>query len=417
MNPGPAITPGDPQASYLLSRIRAGEMPPGEGKVSAKEIETITRWIADGAKTARAEPASLAAGIGISDEERSWWAFQPIKRPAVPPMANERLRTPIDALLLGAMPAGLGFSPDAEKGVLIRRAYFDLLGLPPAPEELETWLTDQSADWYERLVEQLLASPHYGERWARHWLDAAGYADSEGATPQDAQSRWAYKYRDYVIRALNADKPLDRFLAEQLAGDELAGPITGDMTAEQIELLTATGYLRMAADGTGTGDNSPEARNQVVADTLKIVTSSLLGVSVACASATITGTTRCRKRITMRCGRYSSRRSTGRRGRCRRSGTFRCTRPRTGNGRPTSKPKRKKLPPSAPPKANRLHGRSARQGTNKIRRAAARRTARPPTRRRPTSAATRRSNCSRSIPASISRRACCINTTRRRPTS
>jgi hypothetical protein len=143
-------------------------------------------------------------------------------------------------------------------------------------------MSDQSPDAYERLVDRLLASPHYGERWGRHWLDAAGYSDSEGGAATDAVRAWAYKYRDYVVRAYNSDKPFDRFLHEQLAGDELAGPINGDLSPAQIDLITATGYLRMAADGTG-GDGSPEVKNQVVADTLKIVTSSLLGLTVACA--------------------------------------------------------------------------------------------------------------------------------------
>jgi hypothetical protein len=143
-------------------------------------------------------------------------------------------------------------------------------------------MNDQSADAYDRLIDRLLASPHYGERWGRHWLDAAGYSDSEGGAATDAVRAWAFKYRDYVVRAFNSDKPFDRFIHEQLAGDELAGAINGDLSPAQIELLTATGYLRMAADGTG-GDNSPEGRNQVVADTVKIVTSSLLGLTVACA--------------------------------------------------------------------------------------------------------------------------------------
>ncbi|MCH5375974.1 MAG: DUF1549 and DUF1553 domain-containing protein, partial [Planctomycetes bacterium] len=145
------------------------------------------------------------------------------------------------------------------------------------------WQNHNSDDWYEQLVDALLDSPHYGELWARHGLDVAGYADSEGYTLSDAERPWAWKYRDYVIRAFNNDKPFDRFIVEQLAGDELAGPIQGDLTAEQIELLSATGFLRMAADGTGSGDNSPEARNKVMADTVKIVSSSLLGMSVACA--------------------------------------------------------------------------------------------------------------------------------------
>jgi mono/diheme cytochrome c family protein len=281
---GPAISPNHPEASLLLARIRAGEMPPGDTKVTPQEIETIERWIAAGAKTERPEPESIPPGLGISQEERSWWAFQPIKRPAVEAEPSDpRVRTPIDALLRSEMPEGLGFSPDADKRTLILRASIDLLGLPPTPEEVDEFVADHSPDAYERLVDRLLASPHYGERWARHWLDAAGYADSEGGGAQDALRQWAFKYRDYVIRAFNADKPFDRFLHEQLAGDELAGAINGDLSSEQIELLTATGFLRMAADPTNGDDGSPEAKNQVVADTLKIVASSLLGVTVACA--------------------------------------------------------------------------------------------------------------------------------------
>ncbi|MCA9072490.1 MAG: DUF1549 domain-containing protein, partial [Planctomycetaceae bacterium] len=119
--------------------------------------------------------------------------------------------------------------------------------------------------------------------WARHWLDVAGYADSEGYTTADAQRPWAWKYRDWVIRSFNADKPFDRFIAEQLAGDELMGNRVGDLTKEQIDLLTATGFLRMAADGTGSGANTPEGRNQVMTDTLKIIGTSLLGLSIQCA--------------------------------------------------------------------------------------------------------------------------------------
>lgn len=281
---GAAIVPGKPGESFLLERVRNGEMPPGETKLKPTEIATLERWIAAGAKTARAEPEKIGPGLGITPEERAWWAFQPIVRPAVPPhSAESRVRTPIDALLLKAMQQGLSFSADAEKRVLMLRVYFDLIGLPPTPHEADRYLGDTAPDAYERLVDKLLASPHYGERWGRHWLDIAGYADSEGRTTADAVRIWSYKYRDYVIRSLNADKPFDQFIHEQLAGDELAGPIQGDLTASQIELLTATGFLRMAADGTGAGDNSPEARNQVIADTLKIVSTSLLGLTVACA--------------------------------------------------------------------------------------------------------------------------------------
>ncbi|MBW3599048.1 MAG: DUF1553 domain-containing protein [Planctomycetes bacterium] len=301
---GAAIVPGRPDESYLLERVRSGEMPPGENKVSPAEIETLQRWIAAGANTARPEPEEIGPGLGVTPEERRFWSFQPIRRPAVSKLSSfppeARVRTPIDALVLQDTRANLTcaseqskvsesesqsfeFAPDADRRTLVLRACFDLLGLPPSPEEVERWAADPADDWYDRLLTELLASPHYGERWARHWLDVAGYADSEGYTAADADRPWAWKYRDWVIHALNDDKPFDQFITEQLAGDELAGPQNGDLTTEQIELLTATGFLRLAADGTGSGANNPEARNQVMADTLKIVGTSLLGLSLQCA--------------------------------------------------------------------------------------------------------------------------------------
>src|SRR2546430_9530154 len=118
----------------------------------------------------------------------------------------------------------------------------DLTGLPPTPEELETFLADKNPGAYERMVERALASPHYGERWGRHWLDVAGYADSDGYTDKDSVRPWSYQYRDYVIRAFNTDKPFDRFVTEQLAGDELAGTTTPNLTPQQVELLAANGF-------------------------------------------------------------------------------------------------------------------------------------------------------------------------------
>lgn len=283
---GPAIQPGDSHASLLFERIRRGEMPPGEKKVTAKELETLARWISSGAMTARAEPENLPPGLGITPEERAFWSFQPIRRstePTLKPENNNRVRSPIDTFLLAQMPDGLTFADDADRHTLILRSHFDLTGLPPTTELLQQWLSDPSEDWYARLLESLLSSPSYGERWARHWLDVAGYADSDGYTVNDAERPWAWKYRDYVIRSFNSDKPFDRFITEQLAGDELAGSQQGDLTVEQIELLTATGYLRMAADGTGSGEDNSTARNQVISDTIKIVSTSLLGLSVGCA--------------------------------------------------------------------------------------------------------------------------------------
>ncbi len=283
---GPAIEPGKPEASLLLKRIKAGEMPPGPAKVSAREIETLTKWIAAGAKTAREEPAEIGKGLGITAEERSFWAFQPVKRPMVPiSHLKSEVRTPIDLFVLAKLQErGLSFGPEADKRTLIKRAYFDLLGLPPSREETEEFLSDDAPDAYEQLIDRLLASPHYGERWGRHWLDAAGYADSEGDGNVDTSRPYIYKYRDYVIRALNDDKPLDQFLAEQLAGDELVTPPFKNLPPESIEKLVATGFLRMAADPTASGQGDPDtSRNQVVADTVKIVSSSLLGLTVGCA--------------------------------------------------------------------------------------------------------------------------------------
>ncbi|MEY3457378.1 MAG: hypothetical protein RL215_535, partial [Planctomycetota bacterium] len=282
---GAAAVPGNPAASLLLNRVRSGDMPPGEKKLPAADAAILEQWIAAGAPTLRPEPHDLPPGVGISEEERAYWAFQPIRRPEIQQFdASLRVRTPIDALLMQKMqPLGLRFSPDADRTTLIRRAYLDLIGLPPTPEQIQAFVNDPSPEAWEHLVDNLLASPHYGERWGRHWLDAAGYADSEGATNADAERNNAWRYRDYVVRSFQQDKPADRFLLEQLAGDELAGPRSGDLTPEQIELLTATGFLTMAANGTGSGDDSPAARNQTVSDTIKIISTSLMGLSVGCA--------------------------------------------------------------------------------------------------------------------------------------
>jgi hypothetical protein len=279
---GPAVVQHNPAKSLLLERLKAGEMPPTEKKVPAAQIAVIERWIAAGAPTLHDEPATLPPGMSITAEERAYWFFQPVRRP-VPPRftAGDRVRTPIDAFFLSKLrEKGLSFNPDADLLTLLRRASFDLIGLPPSPEEVERFLADRSERAYEKLIDRLLASPAYGERWGRHWLDVAGYADSDGGL-RDMTRPDAWHYRDYVIRALNADKPLDRFLVEQIAGDDLVARPWNNLPPEQIETLTATGFLRMAPDGTSSA-GAGEAQ-QVVADTLKIVGSVLLGLSVGCA--------------------------------------------------------------------------------------------------------------------------------------
>jgi mono/diheme cytochrome c family protein len=285
---GPAVAAGKPEASPLYQKIQTGKMPPGKKKLSPDQVAIIGRWISAGAPVEGPEPETVAAGMLITADDRSYWAFQPVKRPALPALmeeARQRVRTPIDAFLLARLQAkSLTFAPDAARRTLIRRASLDLLGLPPTPEEVDRFLADDSPDAYEQLVDGLLASPHYGERWGRHWLDVAGYADSEGYTQQDPVRPTAYKYRDYVIRSFNADKPFDRFIQEQLAGDEMVRPPYPNLPPEELDKLIATGFLRMAPDGSASpGVDQKMARNQVVSDTIKIVSTSLLGLSVGCA--------------------------------------------------------------------------------------------------------------------------------------
>lgn len=281
---GPALVPGDVAGSLIWQRVDKGEMPPGEAKVSAAEKETLRRWIASGAATIRDEPETLPAGLGITPEERSWWAFQPIRRPEIPAVKSvEKIANPIDAFVLEKLEQHrLTMNPPADRETLVRRAYFDLIGLPPTYDQVQTFVNDASPNAWPRLIDDLLNSPHYGEHWARHWLDVAGYADSDGVSTTDPVRPYAYKYRDYVIRSFNADKPFNEFIIEQLAGDELIPQPPVNLTSDQIEKLTATGFLRMAADGTSSGGDDLN-RNQVVADTIKIVTSALYGMSVGCA--------------------------------------------------------------------------------------------------------------------------------------
>ena len=182
------------------------------------------------------------------------WAFRPPVRPALPAVrATDNIRTDVDRFIIAALEReGLALNPQADRAKLIRRVAFDLVGLPPTLDEIDTFRRDRSPRGYEQMIDRFLASPHYGERWGRHWLDAAGYADSNGYFHADTDRPLAYQYRDYVVRAINADKRFDRFLHEQIAGDELAGYTPdGDVTPEMAELLTATHFLRNAPDGTG----------------------------------------------------------------------------------------------------------------------------------------------------------------------
>jgi mono/diheme cytochrome c family protein len=283
---GPAVVAGKAGESLLVQRIADGEMPPKGSRLPETDLATIRTWIEQGANTAGPEPQSLADFDGITRAERAFWSFQPIGSPAIPVLDNTaELRSPIDAFLRAKLKEhDADFSPEADRLTLVRRAYFDLLGLPPTPAEVAEFLGDESPDAWERLIDRLLARPQYGERWGRHWLDVAGYADSDGYSEKDLERKYAYKYRDYVVRSLNADKPWNAFLREQLAGDELLTPPYTNLSPEQADLLAATGFLRMAPDGTGDASvDQQQARNDVLAETLKIVSSSTLGLTVGCA--------------------------------------------------------------------------------------------------------------------------------------
>jgi len=284
------ITPGDPARSKLVEVIRSGEMPEEGKPLTAEQLAVIEQWIAQGAKTAKAEPLALAPGPVISDEDREYWAFQPVKRPAVPKLTDARVRTPVDAFVLAKMKEkNLQFAPEADRRTLIRRVTLDLTGLLPTPEEVEAFVADKSPLAYEELVDRLLSSKSYGERWARHWLDVVGYADSNGFSEADSVRPHAWRYRDYVIRSMNEDKPWSDFIQEQLAGDELAGATHADyqkvvLDPKKTDQLIATAFLKLAPDGTGDGPEDQKlAANQTIAEQIKITTSSLMGLTVACA--------------------------------------------------------------------------------------------------------------------------------------
>ena len=300
---GPAIVPGDPAASRLLSRMHAGEMPPKERltlamvkPVEPDELETLTRWIAAGAPAA--PPSDDRAGQLddplVRPADREFWSFRPPRRPPLPsPSDPSAAHNPIDLFLLERLEAvDLRFNPPATPAQLLRRASFDLTGLPPSPAdqqafaaELPPGATTVSADTWARWVDRLLATPQYGERWGRIWLDVAGYADCEGRREQHLPRPFAWKYRDYVVRSLNADKPYDQFLVEQLAGDDLVDYRgAAEITPEIEDLLVATAFLRMAPDPTWANLTGfvPD-RLEVIADSLDVLAGGVLGLSLKCA--------------------------------------------------------------------------------------------------------------------------------------
>ena len=300
-----------PDESLLIQKIMADEMPPkDEGRLDDKQKALLKRWIATGAKTVAEKETPIdeaEQASRLSDEDRAYRAFQPPKRPKVPavprplgsgpvtdvqPLTDGRgtdsrsdYRNPIDVFVLAKLAEkGLLFNAESPKSVLLRRVTFDLLGLPPTIDELDEFLADESPDAYERVVDRLLASPRFGERWGRQWLDIAGYADSDGYLAADRLRPEAWRYRDWVIRALNGDLPYDQFVTQQLAGDELSDWRRADeITPEIYDQLVATGFLRTALDPTYPGYIEPNEVHQVLADTMQIVGTTFLGLTVHCA--------------------------------------------------------------------------------------------------------------------------------------
>jgi hypothetical protein len=286
---GPALVAGRPDESLLWQKLDKGEMPPKEeGTLDARHKDLIRRWIAAGAPLAGDKEQPLPQeeiASRVTDEDRKFWSFQPPVRPLLPGVRNaDRARTAIDAFLLSRLEEkGLSLAADAAPEAMLRRATFTLTGLPPTVDDREGFLADSSPDAYERLVDRQLASPRFGEHAARQWLDVAGYADSDGYLAADRLRPQAWRYRDYVIGALNADLPYDDFLLEQLAGDELTDwRRAEELTATMLRQLAATGFLRTASDPTYPGYTEPNEIHQVMADTVQIVSTSLLGLTMQC---------------------------------------------------------------------------------------------------------------------------------------
>ncbi len=285
----PVIASGKPEDSLLIRRIVAQEMPPPKLQeqysvrgLTDDELAKVRQWILDGVRPDNEKPLEVSAAddTAIKPKDREFWSFRTPVRPAVTP-PRFPARNAIDVLTLEKKP----LAPEANDLTLMRRAYFDLTGLPPSPEEVEAFRADRDPARYERLIDRLLESPRYGERWARHWLDAVGYTDSEGGNSGDQLRPHAWRYRDYVIRSFNANKPYDRFLTEQLAGDELFDyRAARNLTPDQIELMAATGFWRTAPDATySTEQNFIPERMDVIAGQLEVLGSAVIGLSVGCA--------------------------------------------------------------------------------------------------------------------------------------
>jgi hypothetical protein len=282
---GPVISKDQPEASRLLSAVGYEDslkMPP-TGKLKPEEIEAFKNWVKMGAPWPGAEHAAAiippAPKKEFTADQKAFWAFQPVKDPALPTVRNSKwVKTPVDAFILAKLEEkGIKPAPPAGKSVLLRRATFDLTGLPPTEQEISSFLADQSPKAFEKVVDRLLASPRYGERWGRHWLDVARYADSTG-NDEDHRYPYAWRYRDYVISSFNEDLPYDQFVREQIAGDLLPGP-DGKLNARGV---VATGFLALGAKALAQVDKK-KMLYDVWDEQVDVTSRAFLGLTMACA--------------------------------------------------------------------------------------------------------------------------------------
>lgn len=288
---GPILVPGDPDKSVLIHVLNYDgkvKMPPA-GKLRAEEIAALTAWVKMGApwpQEGNREQGTGNSGVAggkpekiVSAADKSKWPFKPFSKPALPAVKNSAwCQSPIDKFIMAGLEAkGLKPAPTAAKKDLLRRAYFDLIGIPPTPADVDAFLADKSPNAFAKVVDKLLAMPQYGERWGRHWLDVARYADSNGLDENTAFGN-AFRYRDYIINAFNKDKPYDQLVREQLAGDLL--PASTD--EERNEHLTATGFLSLGPKVLAEPDK-PKMVMDIVDEQIEVTSKAFLGLTVACA--------------------------------------------------------------------------------------------------------------------------------------
>ena len=274
---GPAIVPGDVEKSLLIKAVRYTDddlkMPPKDKKLSSGQIADLEAWVKMGAPDPRIVKANALGNVeAIREKAGRHWAFQPIEKPRIPSVKNSRwAQTPLDSFVLAKLEANkMKPSPRADKRTLIRRAYFDLTGLPPKPEEVEAFVADKSLDAFAKVVDRLLASPRYGERWGRYWLDVARYADTKGYVfEEERRYPYSYTYRDYVIRAFNEDLPFDQFIIQQIAADLL--PL-----GEDKRPLAALGFLTV-------GRRFLNNIHDIIDDRIDVVCRGTMALTVGCA--------------------------------------------------------------------------------------------------------------------------------------